>query len=347
MLIRTIEVPAQPYSGCWAITPKSYLADRFQPQHEFIYWPSGAVPAGAMHIHVADRPTVSDRGKAAGSRLTRLKRRLRQPDAVDLGSAAFVDLRHEQFANWSHHLNQHVPFALKARELLGEPVTIVLPAAMKRFIVALHDFFGFAVLTTDAPVRGRLVWRDLAPGTSLRGLRAVLIAGVPLPFAAPDIDRDERLFVSRKDSRRIRNEAEIAPLLARFGYRTVYLEDHAPGEQIAMIRAARHIVAIHGAALAPLMFHPGGDRLNLIELLPVGHVTKFYRVMTDQLGGRYIAVRGRTAPAHSPGLYQLDKPFKAHSLDDFELDPLALEKALMLHHEGVPLFDETGFGPPR
>jgi hypothetical protein len=341
----TIEVESWRYEGWWVITPRSYLTDRFDPQHEFIYMPPGIVPGGALRIQISEGAVASNRGAGKGGRLARIKQRLRPLTPVDLGLGAFCDLRHEQFANWSHHLNQHLPLALRARHELGADLTIVLPAQMKRYIVALYRQFGFPVLTTDALVRGRLVSRDLDKGASFRALRPALIEGIPLSFADAPAGA-ERLYVARKDSRRISNEAEIALLLESYGYRTVYLEDHAPADQIAMVRAARHIVAIHGAALAPLMFHEGGDRLSLIEILPVGHVTKFYRVMCSQIGGRYIAVRGRAKPAHVPDIYAMAKPFTRYSLEDFEVDPAALEQALRLHHDDVPLFDSSGLAPP-
>lgn len=69
------------------------------------------------------------------------------------------------------------------------------------------------------------------------------------------------IYISRaKASRRfVENEAEVEHVLAGYGFQTVYMEDHLFAEQVAIVRGARHIVSIHGAALSLLMFAETGS----------------------------------------------------------------------------------------
>ncbi len=77
----------------------------------------------------------------------------------------------------------------------------------------------------------------------------------------------ERIHVSRAKAarRRVTNEAELTAALAAAGFVTVYLEDLSWAEQIAAFRAARVIVAPHGAGLANLAFCAPGARV--VELV--------------------------------------------------------------------------------
>ena len=77
----------------------------------------------------------------------------------------------------------------------------------------------------------------------------------------------ERIYVSRAKAarRRVANEVELASALAAAGFATVYLEELGWAEQIAVFRAARVVVAPHGAGLANLVFCAPGTRV--VELV--------------------------------------------------------------------------------
>lgn len=75
-----------------------------------------------------------------------------------------------------------------------------------------------------------------------------------------------KIFISRKSaSRVIVNEGECEIVLSRHGYTKVYLEDLTIANQVALFRGASHLVAIHGAGLANLVF---ANECKLIELYP-------------------------------------------------------------------------------
>ncbi|MBO9712562.1 glycosyltransferase family 61 protein [Sphingomonas sp.] len=364
-LVATIESEPCRYGGCWVITPRSHLADRVVAQHEFIYWPPGEVHGGTLKLFASKTVSEIARPAPAGplggepgglkGKLRALRKRVSaikggaEPlPMLDLGDKLVLDLRFEPYANWSHQMNRYLLIAANLRRAAGEPVTILLHAGMAGYIVRMYEVFGFEVVRSDAPVRARAARFEIDKRTSIYSLRPRLLPVFDgfdfAPFSAGE--PAERLFLSRKDTRKIANEAEVLALLERYGYRRIYPEDLSPADQIAAIRAARSIVSIHGAALAPLQFHPDPAALGLIELLPVGHVTNFYRVMACQLGANYLAVRGREKPNYVKSMYTQGW-FKDFSLDDFEVDVEALELALQLRHDGKAPFDAEGLAAPR
>lgn len=77
----------------------------------------------------------------------------------------------------------------------------------------------------------------------------------------------ERLYVSRAKAgrRRVANDAELTVALEAAGFATVHLEEMDWEEQIAAFRAARVIVAPHGAGLANVVFCSPGTRV--VELV--------------------------------------------------------------------------------
>jgi len=345
-ILGVLDAHAYSYSGCWAVTPKSHLADRIVARNEFVYWPSAEVHGGSLTLSCQHEKGVSYATRPK-SRLQRLRMSFRRPEETDLGDQFFLDLRHERFANWSHQLNRYLLIANAIRKRLGEDLAIVVHAAMSGYVVRMYEYFGFTVVRSDGLVLGKRASFEIDKRTSIYSLRPQLVREIPESYFSAGANHPgaDCLFLSRKDTRRVTNEAEILPMLESYGYKRVYMEEFSPAEQIAMIRNARHIVSVHGAALAPLQFHNRPD-LTVIELLPVGHVTNFYRVMTDQAGGSYMAVRGRMKAKYLPGLYE-EAPFKDHTLDDFDVDPSALAIALRAQHENMPLFTDGPVLAPR
>jgi Glycosyltransferase 61 len=100
------------------------------------------------------------------------------------------------------------------------------------------------------------------PEWALEFLREVFgVAGPDRP------DGPRRIFVVRgkSDARGVVNQAEVAALLEARGFATVSMDDRALDEQAAMFAAADVVVAVHGAALANLVFaRPGTHAVELV-----------------------------------------------------------------------------------
>jgi len=56
-------------------------------------------------------------------------------------------------------------------------------------------------------------------------------------------------------------------------------------------------------------------------------VTRWFAIMCDQIGGRYIQVRGRFKPEYIHDLYG-SEPYVKYTNDSFEVDPKSLKIAL-------------------
>jgi hypothetical protein len=92
---------------------------------------------------------------------------------------------------------------------------------------------------------------DFANSAHLQALHARLAASVP-----EDLGSGARLYISRlADKHRLTpNEPELAEALRRRGFAIISPSELTPAQQIATFRAARLIVAPHGAGLANLAF---------------------------------------------------------------------------------------------
>jgi capsular polysaccharide biosynthesis protein len=140
----------------------------------------------------------------------------------------------------------------------------------------------------------------------LRGTLAVDRARVP----------GKRVHIARRGRRKIANEAELAPALERFGFRTVAMEGLSLDEQIAAVAGAEAVVAPHGAALAHLIH--AADGATLVELMPPSYPNPSFFVLAGACGLRYAAVQGDGDATNAA----------ASGARDFTVDRVKFERAL-------------------
>jgi capsular polysaccharide biosynthesis protein len=252
-----------------------------------------------------------------------------------------IDLRINSPNNWAHILTNHLPYVFVLADATGaswSELTLVLPANTKSHIVAAVALFGLRTHLTDESIAGFGISFEPTPWAGNRGARidwvrtpqvfaALTAAGLQVESASP---LPRRVFISRRDSRRLINEGEIVAKLATLGVETLYAEDLEPLDQFRLLARAELVIAIHGAALAPLLYRPPtAPSAAIVELFPVGHVTLVWQTLASQLGCHWVGVRGQIEPKHiKGGLYDLEKPFLSYSTDNFEIDPAALDRAL-------------------
>ena len=100
-------------------------------------------------------------------------------------------------------------------------------------------------------------------------------------------------------------------------------------DQFRLFFAAREMVSLSGACLAPLLYMTAPERgpERLIELQPCGHMSTVYREMAHLVGAHFVGVRGRIKPEYVKPAYQFDTLFRKFSQDNFHVDPEALEIA--------------------
>lgn len=324
----------------WLIGATTYAMDRFVPEVELIYQTGFDRPGGPFRVTVCDGPVEFGR-LAASSRRNRLRDRLQPPAGRDIGERHFIDLRTDDYFNWARHVNTFVLFAAFCREQVAADLLVVIPAYMPRVLRDLYEVFGFEVHATNGVVRGREVRIGDLDHTFLETVRPELVRRTGYDFAAAILAvstgrRFGKVFVDRRGTRAIDNGDAIRALLGARGYETVYPEDLSAADQMRLWLEATDVVAIHGAAIAPLQFRrPDHPPLRLVEILPVGHMTRFFRSMCHDVGASYVGVRGQLKPGYVDLLYRRGEPFLAQTFDNFAVDPRSLEVALHLVNGGA------------
>lgn len=316
------------------ITARSYLIDRAVPDCEIIALPGRRVPGGEIPCELVDQfPFPARRGDWRG--LLKGKPWRRRP--VRLEGELGMDCRVVSPENWSHFLNIHVPLAFALCRNLGidpQRLTLILPEKTPGFIMRAASHLGLRSQCAAGPVIG--------PGLVYRLSLNITVPDRRLWLEASDIldrlascegaDLPVRVFLARRKERAISNQSEIEALLHPRGYVTVYPEDLPVADQFRLFNQAKSIVAVHGAGLGPLLYrHPSSALRQLVEILPCGHMTDFFRLMAQQVDCPWIGVRGRLKPEYIRPAYEAGGVYKAHSLDNFEVDPVSLERALDWH----------------
>lgn len=316
------------------ITARSHLIDRIVAACEIIRLPEKKVGGGrvvyARKQHTATAPDTGKRGLVPFRKTS---------ETVTLTDTVFFDFRLRNPENWAHFLNNHLPicFALMDRTgLTPAEVTLVLPGRTPGYILKAAELFGFSALPSDATIEGEAVTFTSEPWIGIRAIREEwarlpsvrdILTQQQIHGPAP-ADHPDKVFLSRKDTRNLENEAEAEAFLAARGYVKIYPEDLSAAEQMRLFEHASSIVAIHGAGLAPLIYLSDAAKLKqLIEIFPCGHMTDVFRVMAHQVGCNWIGVRGKIKPEHVKPAYDLDQPFLEYSLQSFEVDLASLELA--------------------
>ena len=130
----------------------------------------------------------------------------------------------------------------------------------------------------------------------------------------------ERIYVSRAKARRRRlsNEDALWPHLEARGFRKLFLEEMPWVEQIAAFRAARVVVAPHGAGLANLVFCEAGARV--VEIFNRAYVNPCFWRLAALKGLDYRAVVAR-------GDQPLDQALHANR-EDIEVDGVEVLRML-------------------
>ena len=205
------------------------------------------------------------------------KRRARaEMDALPLaGEHVFVTDRFS--ANYYHWLCDTLP-RLEAISRTMPLASLLLPpsvAALPFVVESLQAWPQIRIAVfpqADRAVRvERLIIPDHAARNGdhapdlLRRVRQRLIAH----FAPDSRPLGRRVHVSRAGARirRIANETQLEPVLARHGFETLHFEQMSLGEQIRAMVQSSAMVAIHGAGLANMLFmEPASSVLEIRQL---------------------------------------------------------------------------------
>jgi hypothetical protein len=185
-----------------------------------------------------------------------------------------------------HWLFDHIAWATVwlSRRQSAEPVSLLINAGATEFqrktIQFLCERFSLgepiALAADEAVTAPRLMastvepWDPTAINASDDAAMLTQLGEFLRRDAAPS-DRPKRFYVTRNDARlrRVANEEDLLPLLARHGIERVTLSGMPIAEQVALFMDAELIVAAHGAGLAHISWCKPGT--HLIEFIPSPH----------------------------------------------------------------------------
>jgi capsular polysaccharide biosynthesis protein len=114
------------------------------------------------------------------------------------------------------------------------------------------------------------------------------------------LQKKQRIFISRKEKRRVINEDELVAVLSKFGFKSIAPESLSVAEQVSLFAAAEVVIGAHGAALTNTVFCSPGTKV--IEIFAPDYVNPCYRKLSSQVGLEYwefIAERVLDIDSHS------------------------------------------------
>jgi Glycosyltransferase 61 len=101
----------------------------------------------------------------------------------------------------------------------------------------------------------------------------------------------ERIYILRKNRRRIKNEIEILQVLEDYGFKSISPEAMSVQKQIEVFHSAKIIVGAHGAGLANLVFCDPGTRV--IELFASSYIEPHYWLISRLMNLDYRFIIGK------------------------------------------------------
>jgi hypothetical protein len=258
---------------------------------------------------------------------------------LKLSDQFIYDARFETDGNIAHQIQYVAAPVLLARQSLApvlgaEPeIHVILRSGASGMSQEIHRILGIPVILSDARVEAQIV--NVSHESCLTNVALLPEIFRDRRLGDPIADLPEKVFIARKTTRFLLNDAEISQLLESRGFRKYYFEEIPVAQQWQIVANARQIVAVHGAALASLAFnqrgltHKPGDRrgLQLIELFSPGYQVDLYRRFAAVLNAHWCAVRGKITPQVVRDLDEKGLA-RSHEKSPFAIDPGTLEMAL-------------------
>lgn len=243
-------------------------------------------------------------------------------------ASPMLDARQLEPNNVAILLVECIPLALHAADVLGSKPLTVFRKVGERF-QSLLDEVGLDTVQTPKRLEGPMV--------HVRGSRSLqvydLLGTFDCPaltffpeiydrFTFPGTNLPDKIFLARRGARALLNHDEAERMLRARGYETIYMEDFPMREQFAIAQHAKHVVAIHGAAMALLAFNKDLD--SVIELSPPHTYHEYYPLSLPR--ARKYAVQLPDFDESVPNRgWEMVKSFKDAP---FAIDLEALEQAL-------------------
>jgi hypothetical protein len=206
-----------------------------------------------------------------------------------LFSNPVLDMRRFGPNNIAHLMIDIIPFYTFAREAVGPEIRTLLHPVGEPFS-SLLKLFHVSSVWEDCRVTGEIIkisgTRGLAVHDLFRMFECHGINFAPDVYANVDVcsgPRFERIFLARRAPRNLENQMEIENITNKYDYKTIFMEDYPIREQLSIGAQARHVIAIHGAAMSFLLLNKRVE--SLIEIFPSN---VYHQLFPTCLGRRVI-----------------------------------------------------------
>lgn len=214
-----------------------------------------------------------------------------RPPVVLLGPV--FDTRSWEPNNMAHLLLDLIPFSLHARRAANMEVTCLFRRLGKNFSELLR-LFGVNPVFERRRVEAEVI--------KLRGTRGLAVYDlnlrntfdcpgvclIPNPYSSMDFFSStsfEKVFLARRGPRSLLNQAQVEEVSRKFGYVTVFMEDYSLSEQLSIGTHAKHVLAVHGAAMSFLVMNKSVE--SIVELLPPNNYAALFPVSLGSRVRRY------------------------------------------------------------
>ena len=332
-----IDLPSFDVPAGLMIGPRSFRTDRIKPAAEVIKLSSTKTGGGTLQLEMGE----FDFHPPALSLLRRARSQFLESQQSELPTnmVAF-DCRFHSPSNWAHFLNDHMALfsiALESFRLKIEEVYLILPSDIPKYITNLCLACGLRFVCTDGIIHSKGIRIEINHFNDIRGIRTNWLQDAknsPVAKLVADLNTssehcNRRIYLSRRNTRNIRNGDELASELSILGFERIFMEDLPVKDQLKLVYKVDFIIAIHGAALAPLAYKTNATHnTKVVEIFPIGHVTNNFRCIAAKIGAQWIGILGKTEKINYPHLYNLSTPYTKHSLASFEVDVESVKIAL-------------------
>jgi len=216
--------------------------------------------------------------------------------------------------------------------------TLVFPAERKGFHTQWLSMLGITDITwvekkqrIKTPLAISSSSFELTmPGAKaiLEGFREWVISRMNQQGLLEDKSRyPKRIFITRTKVRyrNIVNLAELEPLVTRYGYSIVELEDYSIAQQVNFFYHAEDIVGVHGAGFAYIGF----SKAPVLDIIVSDFISLWFEKIAGIMETGYEYLR-------TPGVPN-DFPDKRPGYHDILVDLEKLEEKLKERREGAPL----------
>ena len=302
------------------------MSNMYEPFVERVLQPSFTIPGETFSVTIEEKTMLPPYVRLRSRLLPRfVKRRALSP--VDLGKRIVYDARFVYNENMAHLVQHHLTtlgFFVAVKGLTNREITVVIETKDTRMAAEVFGMVGYEVVKTDRPVYAAHI--EIANQAFFHLLPFVR----NLDFRAAKTSFPGKLFIHRKNNRRVRNLVDVEKVLRDYDYESVYFEELSIEDQWSCMANANQVVAVHGAALGCLAFNffrANAYPVDLVELFGPGFVVNPFRKYMAVLGGRWSGCRGKITPRV---MRNIDKPsyFKRYAYEDFDLSAETIVVAL-------------------